>query len=133
MTGVSIRTLPNKPPLNPPNRWTKQGRSPGPPYVRHGTACPFSPAIDVKVPHSCTARPIRSAVLGTPAVRLTRKKIANVETATRFITLPRLFRSRFVDESRQGLDLIFFQFQIRHLRRFDTRIGEKFFQIVLLE
>src|SRR5262245_35109265 len=61
------------------------------------------------------------------------KKIANVETATRFITLPRLFRSRFVDESRQGLDLIFFQFQIRHLRRFDTRIGEKFFQIVLLE
>src|SRR5438445_13532964 len=35
-------------------RSTKHGRSDGPPSACHSTAVPSEPAIDVKVPHSCT-------------------------------------------------------------------------------
>src|SRR5262245_36564241 len=133
-----MRTLPNKPPLNPPNRSTKHGRSLGPPYVRHATASPFTPATDVKVPHSWTVRPTWSVAFGRATVTIRKSnRTATIDRKTfRLITasLSRLLlRNCFVDECGECLDFVFFQFQVRHLCRFDAWIGEKFLEVVLLE
>src|SRR5262245_2659192 len=133
-----MRTLPSKTPLNPPNRLTKHGRSPGPPYVRHATASPFTPATDVNVPHSWTVKPTWSAAFGR-AIVTTRKsrRTATIDRTTfRLInvSLPRLLlHNCFVDECGKRFDFILLQVQVRHLGRFDAGIGEKFLEVVLLE
>src|SRR2546429_9904076 len=43
------------------------------------------------------------------------------------------FRSRLVDECSQGFDLVVFQFEVRHLCRFDARVGKEPFEVVLRE
>src|SRR5437870_11510471 len=43
------------------------------------------------------------------------------------------FRSQFVDECSESFDLVAFQFEVRHLRRFDARVGKEPFEVVLRE
>src|SRR6266436_1157409 len=54
-----MRTVPRSPSLNPALRKcsTNPGKSVEPVSGDHSTACPFSPAIEVNVPHSCAVSP----------------------------------------------------------------------------
>src|SRR5262245_39945864 len=123
-----MRTLPNKPPLDPPNRSTKHGRSPGPPYVRHATASPFTPATEVKVPHSWTVKPTWSAAFGRAIVAIRKSKSTAIIDRTTFrlisLSLPRLLlHNCFVDECGECFDFVLLQVQVRHFGWFDAGIG----------
>src|SRR2546426_5509952 len=63
-----MRTVPRSPSLNPALRKcsTNHGKSVEPVSGDHSTACPFSPAIEVNVPHSCTVSPEKTAVFSDP-------------------------------------------------------------------
>src|SRR6266481_7197162 len=63
-----MRTVPRSPSLNPALRKcsTNSGKSVEPVSGDHSTACPFSPAIEVNVPHSCAVNPEKTAGVSDP-------------------------------------------------------------------
>src|ERR1700682_1042047 len=63
-----MRTVPRSPSLNPAFRKcsTNAGKSVEPVSGDHSTACPFSPAIEVNVPHSWAVSPEKTGVFSDP-------------------------------------------------------------------
>src|SRR6266481_3983425 len=63
-----MRTVPRSPTLNRAlgKCSTNFGKSVDPVSGDHSTACPFSPAIEVNVPHSCAVNPEKTAGLSEP-------------------------------------------------------------------
>src|SRR5437899_68607 len=63
-----MRTVPRSPSLNPALRKcsTNPGKSVEPVSGDHSTACPFSPAMEVNVPHSCAVNPEKTAGFSEP-------------------------------------------------------------------
>src|SRR5437660_1777204 len=114
-------------------------------------ASPFSPATEVKVPHSCTVTPTSSTVFGRATVAITKnRRPATIgRKISRFMVSPyglngptyltqqfqnsplwHLLHQALVEERGKRFNFVFLQFQVRHFRRLDARICEKFPEVI---
>src|ERR1700687_4551335 len=102
-----MRIVPPRPTLKPVPRkcLTKLGRSLGLFKGSHSTAWPVSPAIDVKVPHSCAIRPLSTSTFCALAARDAQKRKAEKNTQVRRKEPPAGMRLD-KDECRESCDFI---------------------------